>query len=390
MTLHLQRAKANLPASGKDEDTVFFHSLASDSGLLLGVADGISDGNGRDAAQWIANVMSELAREPSSATWDARELFARFAERLSAAAEAGILSDSHSTLTCGIARCNFLAPTPFVRLDFFGIGDSPIWRVVRSSVKSLRYQASVVYGPPVPSEMTGLYSWVNLSQGRVHGSIHFGSVDFQEGELLIVSTDGVPESRVLIQDQDDEDDRASPRLVEKLLNASQIDDALLLRLLQDYDEQRLLIDDDASLVVLRLARPIVPSSSETEPGSELLAVAALPCGEDDRASGGVISVHSLPQGEHPLPVARTDLPAEVRPEEETQALAVTDKPHSGKGTKSGWWPKKLSHAQRKRLNEQEEERMRAEQQKGRVRDEQAEVAAKPKSTAKQSKPKPVS
>lgn len=251
MTLELQWAKASLPAVDKDEDAVFVRAMSGDVGLLLGVADGISTANGRHAAQWIAGAMCDLARDPDAASWDVRQLFERFTAHLADAARATRLEDSHSTLSCGIVRAHHRPSGDFVRFEFFAVGDSPIWRVFRPATSALAFQASVVYGPPVPSELAGLYSWVNLGQGCVEGQVHFGSVDVQPGELLIVSTDGVPESRVLFDDQDPDAQANSPRLLDRLMQASALGDSMLWRLLKDYDDLHLLIDDDASLVVVR-------------------------------------------------------------------------------------------------------------------------------------------
>lgn len=316
MTLQLQWAKANLPAHDKDEDAVFIYRLPDNVGLLLGVADGISTANGRQAARWIAQTMSELACDSGAGSWDARLLFEQFAKRLSDAALAARLTDSHSTLSCGIARSNLALATPFLRFEFFGIGDSPIWRVVRTATRTLRFQASIAYGPPVPSEMAGLYSWVNLGQGRVEGQVHFGSVDVQEGELLIVSTDGVPESRVLIDDQDR--DVNSPRLIDRLMHAVEINDAMLWQLLQNYEQQKLLIDDDASLAVVRLARPSDSVSPMETVSTELTqAVALLPVAL--HASGEATLIQECPRAALLLPHRADEPPSQaVSPQEEEQ------------------------------------------------------------------------
>lgn len=261
--LIVESAKANLPAKGKDEDSVFVCGLPEPGGLLLGVADGISTANGRTAARWIAQIMGELAGEPEAVGWDARSLFGLFSTRLADAAAASSLADSHSTLSCGIARIVRSHGTPFLRFEFFGIGDSPIWRVVRPATESLEFQVNIAYGAPVPSELSGLYSWVNLGQGRVEGRVHFGSVDVESGELLIVATDGIPESRVLIDDQDQDLRPASPRMIKCLLDAERIDDIMLGDLLREYDQAGLLIDDDASMVVLRLAPSPFAESGQT-------------------------------------------------------------------------------------------------------------------------------
>ena len=254
--VELQWANANLPTTGKDEDVVFIHTLAPNNKLLLGVADGISSSNGRYAAQWVASAMSELASKQGVGSWSLRKLQDEFVKRLAADACKLSLENSHSTLSCGIAGVHLGVSGPYIRFDFFAVGDSPIWRVIRPASGELSFQASIVYGPPIPSEISGLYSWVNLAEGCIEGQIHFGSVDIMPGELLIVATDGVPESRVLFEDQDRDSYIKSPRLIESFLNSARINDALLMGLLCDYEQQQLLVEDDASLAVVRLVWPV--------------------------------------------------------------------------------------------------------------------------------------
>jgi len=341
----LQWAQANLPARDKDEDAVFIHSLPAGGGLLVGVADGISAGNGRAASRWIAQTMAELAIEEGASRWDARQLFNRFAVRLASAAEASMLADSHSTLSCGIARALHAYPTPAFRFDFFGIGDSPIWRIVRPKTPNFGFQASVVYASPVPSEISGLYSWVNLGRGRVEGQVHFGSVDLDQGELLIVSSDGVPESRVLIDDQDRDNNRGSPRLIDRLLRAAEIDDAMLLRILKDYDQQRMLVDDDASLAVVRLAPDPDDVSGSRVAGDAAEAVME-PIHEPESAQ------KSPPAEPTAAPVADELTIQGDSPQSSGLELAVVRKSsESGKGRKV--YPKNVPAAERKERRAQD-------------------------------------
>lgn len=246
----LQYAKANLPAYGKGDDTVFLHPLGEQA-LLLGVADGVSNASGGAAARWISTTMADLCTASGAETWTARELFARLLQRLEDhAAQSPTGNQSLSTLSCGIARPN---SSDFLRFDFFGIGDSPIWRIFRPTPSLLRFQASVAFGAPVPSECAAVYNFVDLAHGRVEGPVHFGSVDIQHGELLVVATDGVPETQVLFDDQDLPG--SSPQLLESLLAAPEINDEMLIRLLLGYNDRSLLIDDDASLAVVRFGQP---------------------------------------------------------------------------------------------------------------------------------------
>lgn len=277
MVPNLQCAKACRPFKGKDDDRVFIYRVSLPNSFLMGVADGISTARGRAAACWIETTMGAIAEERGVEQLDARGLFDRFRNRLAEAAQATQLADSLSTLSCGVGRFIGSGASTYLRFDFFGIGDSPIWRVVPCRDDTIVYQVSPVYSAPVPSALGTVYSWVNLGAGRIDGSVHFGSVDVNEGELLIVATDGLPESRMLFDDQDPERNGRSPRLIEQLLRSLEIDDNLLLELIRAYDVERLLIDDDASLAVARWSWPreldsqvVGPSESahQEEPATE--------------------------------------------------------------------------------------------------------------------------
>ncbi len=261
---HLQLAMACRPFKDKGEDRVFIHRLPYADSFLMGVADGISRANGGAAADWIEAAMDSIACEIGAEAVDARTLFDRFQAVLTKAAQASQLADSHSTLSCGVGRLVRSEKSAYLRFEFFGIGDSPIWRVMPCGKGNVVFQVSPVYSPPIPSEQAGLYSSVNLSAGRVDGPVHFGSVDLNAGELLIVATDGLPESRVLFDDQDSDRSERSPKLIENLLRREQIiNDEVLLKAIEAYDSERLLIDDDASLAVARWRHPIALRADET-------------------------------------------------------------------------------------------------------------------------------
>jgi serine/threonine protein phosphatase PrpC len=252
LTANIQLAKASRPVDGKGEDCVFCFRFASSDTFLIGVADGISQANGGEAARWIEQAMLSISDEHGTEAMGIRQLFGRFQELLRAESNSKRYSDSSSTLSCGIGRLEKSGNANYIRFDFFGIGDSPIWRITSSSIGGLTFQASPVYSPPVPSEQGNVYSSVNLRSGKIDGQIHFGSVQINEGELLVVATDGLPEFRVLYDDQDPDRCGPSPRLIERLLRSDFFDDQTLVDSIADYDKHRLLIDDDASLVVARL------------------------------------------------------------------------------------------------------------------------------------------
>ncbi len=262
MTSNIQLAKASRPAEGKGEDSVFCFRLNASDCFLMGVADGLSRANGGDAARWIEQTMEFISTEFGTEAMSARQLCDRFQELLQLASSGTRRPDSLSTLSCGIGRVEQHGDVYFIRFHFFGIGDSPIWRVTPykpNDLDELDFQASPVYGPPVPSEQGGVYSTVNLGQGKIDGTIHFGTVDINEGEILIVATDGLPESRIFYDDQDPNRNTRSPQLIGNLLRSKSFDDATLADAIAAYDSSQLLIDDDASLVVARLisTRPFI-------------------------------------------------------------------------------------------------------------------------------------
>jgi len=263
MTSEIQLAKASRLVPGKGEDCVFSSRLNSSDCFLMGVADGISTANGGDAARWIKESMDSIAMEPGAEFMGVHDLFERFQELLENATRFHQRSDSHSTLSCGIGRRMDSKKSSHIRFEFFGIGDSPIWRVVPCQTGELTFQVSPVYSPPTPSEQGGVYSSVNLGAGRIDGKVHFGSVDIEEGELLIVATDGLPDARVIFDDQDPERVGRSPKLIDTLLRSKSFDDAMLINSIATYDANRLLIDDDASLAVARWGCSSLSSSEES-------------------------------------------------------------------------------------------------------------------------------
>lgn len=264
MISDFQLAKASRLVPGKGEDCVFASRLGSDGCFLMGVADGISTANGGDAARWIKKTMDSIAMEIDAELMGSHDLFERFLQLLETATSFHQLSDSHSTLSCGIGRWMHSKKSTYIRFEFFGIGDSPIWRVVPSQSDGLTFQVSAVYSPPTPSEQGCVYSSVNLGAGRIDGRVHFGSVDIEEGELLIVATDGLPDYRVVFDDQDPERVGRSPKMIDTLLRSKSFDDAMLVNFIAAYDENRLLIDDDASMAVVRWGRSFFSNSEESE------------------------------------------------------------------------------------------------------------------------------
>lgn len=247
----LQFGKACRPQRG--EDRVFAFELVSRRGLLVGVADGVSSANGEAAARWIEQTMEKFAASAEKCTGaSAHDLFKFVNAELADLAPSVRATGSLSTLSCGICELKTIADATVLHFEFFAVGDSPVWRVAPlANGGDLRFQASVVYESPTPREAGLVYSFVSLQAGKIEGRPHFGSVDLAEDELLILATDGVPEWRIFGEDQDPGDSADSPKLVDRLLTSPSIDDALLDEILIAYDQQKMLVDDDASIAVVR-------------------------------------------------------------------------------------------------------------------------------------------
>jgi hypothetical protein len=236
---------------------------------IVAVADGLTSEDGGEAAQWVVDVLPKIAEHAGSSVLSARMILAELSARLAAAARTQPLPSSHTTLTCGIVRPKGGGAEDLAELEFFAIGDSPIWKVIPVDQEELRFQGHVVYSAPFPSEQGRVYSTVNLRDGKVEGSVYSGSVDLQIGEVLILATDGIPDSRIFWDDQDPKRNKTSPRLVEHLLDDESLNDEVLLGIVKDYDQKHLLVDDDASLVVIRLKATQPPLlTTEYDPPEE--------------------------------------------------------------------------------------------------------------------------
>lgn len=255
ITPRLQYGKACRPTRG--EDRVFAFELAGGRALLIGVADGLSSENGRAAAEWIETTMHNIATNGDDKVLSARELFKRVTDELAHARDPAETVDSLSTLSCGICELRYTNDTvPILRFEFFAVGDSPIWRVAPIKPSGgLIFQANVVYDSPTPREQGLVYSFVSLLDRKIEGRPHFGSVELAEDELLVIASDGVPEWRIFGEDQDPKYNVESPKLIECVLGAPLISDELLRDTLFEYDRHGMLIDDDASIVVVRWRYP---------------------------------------------------------------------------------------------------------------------------------------
>ncbi len=257
--LELQWGKACRPTKGQDR--IFAHWLRDRHALLVGVADGVSSGDGETAATWLEEAIGRIAYNANHA-FNIHELFAQLKEELkkiSPIVAKGTVSQS--TLSCGICEAFPNDRICAFRFDFFAVGDSPIWRVARiANGGELHFQANVVYAGALPAEIGRLYSYVNVSAGEIIGNVHFGSVEIADDELLIVASDGIPEWQIFAHDQDEQHGADSPKLVELAFAETVLNDGFVKRVLSEYDAKRLLIDDDASIVLVKsVGRSLIKS-----------------------------------------------------------------------------------------------------------------------------------
>lgn len=257
----LEVSKACRLVEGKGHDRVVAVRMGAHEGTYLtAVADGLTSEDGGSAAQWAVDTLARIAgRDGRDRSPDAREVFNELSRHLADDARTAQLPDSHTTLTCGIVQQ--VDESRFL-FDFFGIGDSPVWKLVQPMGSGLDFQAFVVYGGPIPGEQGRVYSTLNLRNGSVDGSVYFGSASISKGEVLVLTSDGVPDVRIIWDDQDPKRGKFSPKLGLRLLNQESVDHSLLGDMVAAYDKMHLLVDDDASLVVVRLVQRIVPGLAE--------------------------------------------------------------------------------------------------------------------------------
>ena len=224
---------------------------------------------------------------------------------------------SHTTLSCGVVS----AAEGTLKFDFFAIGDSPIWKVVSNRSEELDFQGFVVYSGPFPGEQEQVYSTLNLKGGSIDGAVYFGSVDIGPREVLVLVSDGIPDVRFFWDDQDPKRNKASPKIGLRLLDPAPLDDETLARLVVAYDQNYLLIDDDASLVVVRAvseppALQSVPARDPTGGASEsAMEQYTVTDSSDNHLPADTLELSSLVRPED------ADRPGPVASQEQSYALA---------------------------------------------------------------------
>jgi hypothetical protein len=272
---------------GKGHDRTFVANLPrSVDTYLLAVADGLTSENGGAASQWVVDALDSIVRNSESGSLTARTVFDALSQALHRDQIRGGLAESHTTLTCGIISA--VESSEHLRFDFFAVGDSPVWKIVPARGEGLKFQAFMVYTGPVPGHQSHVYATVNLGAGSVDGSVYFGAVEVGPGESLLLASDGIPDTRIIWDDQDPKHNKKSPQLGLRLLDPKPLGDNVLAGLLKAYDKRGLLIDDDASLIVVRALvnrqadSEIDPRASEAADGAVACAIASPTAGSEQQ------------------------------------------------------------------------------------------------------------
>ena len=223
----------------KGEDTVVVRPIGD--GFLLAVADGLSTRNGLAAASWVADRLNL-----TNATDSIYSLYDNLAEALRK--ESPSADESETTLSCGLLRVGDRPGT--LVFDYFAIGDTPIWKVVRSEDDKYPYQRYLIHGGPYPAESARLYSTISLGDRSITGAVSFGSVVVSESEVLVVCSDGIPEREMLVRDLSSMREK---KLCSWLFANSHFTNESLAEVLADYQHRDVFVDD-ATIIAARLKR----------------------------------------------------------------------------------------------------------------------------------------
>lgn len=243
MRIDIARAVVQLPDKG--EDRALLRRIGDAETYLVAVADGLTCNGGEAAAEWAIEYL-----EGVSCTNGIHGIYRDLRAALSQLPPGA--PESETTLTCGIVTAPSAGLMPALNLDYFAIGDSPIWKVI-SGTGRFPYQKFQIHGSPYPAETAHVYSTLRLHSRDVKGPVSFGSVEVCEGEVLVLCTDGLPEREVFIRDLSRTSEGlggGSPSLCTWLFQASGYTNEGLFEILSRYSKAGLLFDD-ASIIAVR-------------------------------------------------------------------------------------------------------------------------------------------
>ena len=252
----IQIAIANLP-QGKDQDACLAGKLDENT-WLLAVADGVSMSDGREAAQLAISILTNEIDVFDTA----RSVFEQFKVKLSN--KTSKASKSATTLTCGLLREVQSFGVTHLRFEFFAIGDSPIWKVIRAPDGDRYYfQRYIIHGTPYPAEKSKVYSTVCLDEEyKIKGPVFFGCTDISDDEVLVVCTDGIPEREVFVGDFRQR--REDIGLCEFLFQSDNYNEKSIKKVLDNYNTHGLLYDD-ATIIAARRSVPNLISLTDEAP-----------------------------------------------------------------------------------------------------------------------------
>lgn len=256
----------------KGEDTVVLRQVGDR--FVLAVADGLSTRNGLAAARWVAQRL--LVTDAADSVYS---LFDDLTEALRRESACG--DESETTLSCGILRKGDRSGT--LVFDYFAIGDTPIWKVVRSGDDRYPYQRYLVHGGPYPAENARLYSTISLRDRSITGAVSFGSVVLGEAEVLVVCSDGLPEREVLVRDLGSERPKT---LCSWLFADSPFTNESLDEVLADYQHRDVFVDD-ATIIAARLGRAAAAEESVKSMPATVDAPADSASVEDECTAGTI-------------------------------------------------------------------------------------------------------
>ena len=251
MRIAIEIARAQVQQKGKGEDACLVRRL-DEKGMaqLLAVADGLSMSGGKAAAKWVINQLGKLTKLRKLTDVDTpRSIYTALKRALEESRE---VVQSETTLTCGILRQLSDGSEPFLRFEYFAIGDSPIWKVIPGDSK-YPFQRFLVHGPLYPAETARVYSTLRLHKRDIRGSITFGVTEIALGEVLVVCTDGIPEREVFIRDlvRPTGVDPGRSGLCHWLFQRRKYRDVKLKGVLTAYNDRGILFDD-ATIIAARL------------------------------------------------------------------------------------------------------------------------------------------
>jgi serine/threonine protein phosphatase PrpC len=269
MSVEVQVARAQVQYPGKGEDASLVRPLGSQgAGHLLAVADGLSLNNGKAAAEWAINYLERV-----SGILDLRSAYHALQQALVEARQPE--AESETTLTCGILKHVPFEGGDILRFEYFAIGDSPIWKVIRGEKGSkYPFQRFVIHDAPSPSEAARVYATLRLHCGDIKGSVTFGSVDIERGEVLVVCSDGLPEREIFVRDARTQtaDEGVQMKLCSWLFQIAPYSDEDLGAVMAGYKHRGTLFDD-ATIIVARMGQPA--PFNRPEPPSALLEASPL-------------------------------------------------------------------------------------------------------------------